>query len=248
MRRNHAEDRSPGPGSGAYELRLIGGFSVERDHRPVELSASSERLVAFLALNDRPTHRLGVAGSLWPDKCDARAGANLRSALWRLKQESPGLVDAMTSRIALCDDARVDYWQLLGWAGRVLSGVADDADLDDSAEKVTAVLLPHWYEDWVVLERERVRQRLLYALEATAALLTEQGRRAEAIDIGHRSIALDPLRETSHRVVIEAHLSAGNYAEAHRQYENYRMILSDELGIEPSPQLQQLVAPTFAHR
>lgn len=248
MGSNDAEHRSPAPWAGAYELRLIGGFSVERDHVPIELSANSERLIAFLALNDRPTHRIGVAGSLWPDKCDARASANLRSALWRLKQESPGLVSSMSSRIALCDDARVDYWQLLSWAGRILSGVADDVDLDDSAEKVTAVLLPHWYEDWVVLERERVRQRLLYALEAAAALLTEQGRHAEAIDIGHRSIALDPLRETSHRVVIEAHLSAGNYAEAHRQYDNYRTILADELGIDPSPQLQQLVAPTFALR
>src|SRR4051794_9113331 len=68
-------------------LHLLGGFDLHIDGRPQMLTAASQKLVAFVALrtaSHRGMCRSFVAGTLWPDVSDARAGANLRGAIWRL--------------------------------------------------------------------------------------------------------------------------------------------------------------------
>ena len=54
-------------------------------------------------------------------------------------------------------------------------------------------------------------------------------------------MAAEPLRESAHRMVISAHLAEGNCSEALRQYERFRALLADALGLEPSPQLTELI-------
>ena len=66
------------------ELDLIGGFALTIDGTVIEVADPARRLLAFLALHRKPVPRLFVAGSLWPDKTESRALANLRSALWTL--------------------------------------------------------------------------------------------------------------------------------------------------------------------
>src|SRR2546428_362006 len=80
-------------------------------------------------------------------------------------------------------------------------------------------------------------------LEALCVGCTEEGRAAAAIAAGLAAVAAEPLRESSHRVLVEAHLSEGNQAEALRQYLHYRDLLRDNLGVEPSPRITSLVAP-----
>src|SRR5207342_5288 len=49
-------------------------------------------------------------------------------------------------------------------------------------------------------------------------------------------IALSPFREAGYRRLMEAHVSAGNRAEALRVYEQCRQLLAEELGAYPSPE------------
>jgi DNA-binding SARP family transcriptional activator len=56
------------------------------------------------------------------------------------------------------------------------------------------------------------------------------------------AVACEPLRESTHRAVVRAHLAEGNPAEALRQYRSYRQLLNDELGLPPSRQFQELIA------
>jgi len=63
--------------------------------RRIAISRGSQRLLAFLALQERPVSRVHVAGVLWPELPDERAAANLRSALWRLRRSGAHLVDAV---------------------------------------------------------------------------------------------------------------------------------------------------------
>jgi DNA-binding SARP family transcriptional activator len=103
------------------------------------------------------------------------------------------------------------------------------------------VLLPDWYDDWVVIERERLRQLCLHALEQVSTDAREQGRYAQATEAGLGAVALEPLRESAHRVVIEAYLAEDNASEALRHYQLFERLLDSKLGLRPSPRLQELV-------
>jgi DNA-binding SARP family transcriptional activator len=104
-------------------------------------------------------------------------------------------------------------------------------------------LLPDWYDDWLLLERERLRQVRLHGLEALCVRLTHLGRYSQAIEAGLLAVEEEALRESSQRALIAAHVSEGNLAEAVRQYDRYAQLLQKELGIAPGAQIRALVAP-----
>jgi DNA-binding SARP family transcriptional activator len=104
-----------------------------------------------------------------------------------------------------------------------------------------ADLLPTWDDDWLLIERERIRQLRIHALDALSACLTAAGRYNDGVAAGLASVEAEPLRETAHRAVIMAHLAEGNCSEAIRQYETYRALLARELGLGPSPELAKLI-------
>lgn len=64
---------------------------------------------------------------------------------------------------------------------------------------------------------------------------------SEAFDAGMTSIAADPLRESAHRAVVRLHLAEGNVGAAVRQYELCRRLLDQQLGIEPTQLMDELV-------
>jgi DNA-binding SARP family transcriptional activator len=103
-------------------------------------------------------------------------------------------------------------------------------------------LLPDWYEDWLVDDREGVRQLRLHALERMTDELSLSGRHAEAIQAALAAVRLEPLRETAHAALIRAHLAEGNRSEALRQFARYQAILETELAVEPSESIRRLVS------
>lgn len=100
-------------------------------------------------------------------------------------------------------------------------------------------LLPDWYDDWLVIERERFRQARLHALEALCGALSSKRRYAKAIEVGLVAVASEPLRESAHRAVIRVHIAEGNISEALRQYEVCRDSLS-QAGLRPSGAIEAL--------
>ena len=167
------------------QLNLLGGFRLVVDDLPVVLPDGIQRVVAFVALQSAPVRRGFVAGSLWLDKGDARAAANLRSSLWRLHQNDIMLLGCDGGMIGLGDGVEVDVRSSIEVARAVIHGIAVPAvDPTSQIQLLERELLPDWYEDWVIVERERVRQLRLSALEALASMLIETGRAAQAIDVG----------------------------------------------------------------
>lgn len=224
--------------AGNVELSLLGGFSLRRSGHPVPIGASGERLIAVLALRGRPANRRTVAGTLWPDKLQERAAGNLRTVLWRLPG---GLVVGTTADLALAPDVRCDVADLTERARRLIDGIPSPGPADLEHELYSADLLPGWSEDWVAIERERIRQLRIHALDALSRRLADTGRYSKAISAGLAAVAAEPLRESAHRAVITAHLAEGNYGEALKHYEAFRKLLTAELGLEPSPQLADLI-------
>lgn len=225
-------------------VHLLGGFRVEHRETPVSLPPSAQRVIAFLALHEGPRWRDVVAGTLWPDAAEASAAASLRSALWRVRQLSPDLVHSDGSRLEITAEVDVDLRRMVTLA-RGLVG-ADPVGETLRWELLEAELLPGWYDDWVLLERERLNQLRLHALEALAERLAAAGRYGEAVDAGMLAVSGEELRESAHRVVILALLGEGNVASAIRHYRSYAVLLADRLGIEPSPALRGLIESVAA--
>ena len=225
----------------AYALSLFDGFElVEYGGSRITLPASAQRLLAFLAVHEGPHLRSYVAGMLWPDKSETRSHANLRSMVWRLRQPGIEVVDASEREIGLADGVVVDARQLVVLAQALFNGT--DPTLTYAARDLLAAreLLPGWYDEWVLVERERLRHLRQHALEVLCSRLVELGRIGEAVDVALSSVADDPLRESAQRVLIQAHLAEGNAAEALRQYETYRNLLRESLGVEPGPGVREL--------
>jgi len=221
-------------------LGLLGAFELVSDGVPVRLPLSAQRVVAFVALHERPLPRAHVAWSLWLDSPDDRAGANLRSALWRIQRVEPRLIEVSDRQLQLRDEVQVDLREAEAFARRELHGDTGGAGVEISA--LAGDLLPDWYEDWVLFERERFRQVRLRALDALCDRLTRAGRLNEAMEAALLSVAGDPLRESAQRALVRVHLSEGNAGEAVRTYRLYQRLLHEQLGIQPSERMQELVA------
>jgi DNA-binding SARP family transcriptional activator len=242
--RPHAASAAPWDAKnpkGDIVLATLNGFALRCDGFVIELPLGAQRLMAFLALHNRPLLRSFVAGSLWPDTTDQRAGANLRSALWRLNQSGYRLVSATSTHVRLNEAIIVDITETELLARAILAQPARCEQIETLESVLHGDFLPGWDDDWVLTERERFRQLRLHALEALCEQLTAAGRYGQAVQAGLAAVAGEPLRESAHRAVIKAYLAEGNRSEALRQYAVYRRLAHDELGVEPSAGLHALL-------
>jgi DNA-binding SARP family transcriptional activator len=223
------------------KLNLLRGFELSRAGRQLRLPMNAQRLVAFVALHERPSPRLFVAGSLWTDADEHRSNASLRSALWRVGLVASDLLTASKSHLSIAPSVTVDVREAVNTARKVLDA-SHPARLDEiDGGFLTADLLSGWYDDWIIVERERLRQLMLHALELLCLRLSCAGKHAQAIDAGIAAVEAEPLRESAHRALIQAHLGEGNFGEAARQYRACRELLKHDLNVEPSPLLRDLM-------
>jgi DNA-binding SARP family transcriptional activator len=222
-------------------LSLLNSFVLTCDGRQITLPRSAQRLIAFLALRERGQARLNVACALWLDTPEERAFANLRSALWRANHGGRTIVESFGGLLRLSPQISVDVSQERQAALRLIDQVPDDDPAELVVQLLDAELLADWYEDWVLVERERFRQLRLHALEAACESLTLQRRYAEALRVGLAAVAAEPLRESAHRAVILVHLAEENRVEALRQFELCRRLTEASLGGPPSRSLEELV-------
>jgi DNA-binding SARP family transcriptional activator len=226
----------------SVDLQLLNAFELRLDGEPVPLPQPAQRVLAYVALNDRPILRGTVAARLWLDGTEPHALGSLRSALWRLRRPGFALVDTSQGRLQLVPEVWVDVRDLMAWSRRQLDSAIVDDDADLGHVRYSGELLPDWYDDWVVLERERLREVHVRALEAYSDRLTTSGCFNRATEAALAAINDDPLRESAHRCLIRIYLAEGNEAKAIRCYRLFRTRVRDELGLGPSRQMEALVA------
>lgn len=240
------------PPAALVRIQVLGDFAVVHAGRPVPVRQCGQRVLAFLGLQAGPVPRSRLAGSLWPCRAAEQASANLRAALSRLPRPAGRpMTSSQDAAVALSEHVEVDLRLSDGRIRRLRTGDGapdttpepppDDAPAGESHHLLDRDVLPFWDDDWVLVERERFRQARLHALERLSARLLAAGRLDEALQAALAAVAGEPLRESAHRHVIEVHLCEGNPAEALRQYEIYRRLLREELGLGPSDRIRQLV-------
>lgn len=243
VRRQKPElDTARSPVERHLTVHLLGGPWITAHAGTQDVPDGSKRLLAFLALDRRALDRRYVSGTMWPDTDDERAAGCLRTGLWRLQRTGLELVAVTKASIRLSPSVQVDLGHVTDWADRVLANPAHHADLSPPAPVVPALnLLPGWFDEWVLVHRDRLRQRVLHALDAVARSLCEQGDFAGAIDAGVLAVEAEPLRESAQRALIGAHLAEGNLVEARRVFDRFSALLWRELRAVPSVDLYEAV-------
>ena len=242
LRKGAARVASSRADASAVRLTLLGGFAMTVDDMEVSLSHAVQRLLAFLALHRRSLDRVYVAGSLWGDTCEQRAHANLRATISRARIPDADLVRVSATHIAIGPAVDIDYHAAIGRARTLLEG-QDTARTPQETNQFALDLLPAWNEEWVQLERERLRQLRLHALEACCYRFIAVGDTARAIDFGLAAVASAPLRESAQRSLMSAHIAEGNHAEALSVLDAFRRQLWESCGLRPSTLMEELVAP-----
>jgi DNA-binding SARP family transcriptional activator len=220
----------------------MGGFALRLRGVQLEVPLAAQRVIAFLALQGRPVHRLVISGTLWIDSSEEHAGASLRTALWRLGQIAAGAVCSRGQTLALSETVATDIAHASSRASLLLERPEEHCERDLELLGISGDLLPDWYDDWVLIERERFRQLRLHALESLCRALSAAGAHAQAVHAGLMAVAVEPLRESSHRALMSAYLAEGNPSEALRHGGLYKHQLAEALGIDPSPRMEMLIA------
>ena len=227
----------------AIRVELLGSFAVRVDGVAVRLPAAAPRLVALAALHRAPVSRPRLAESLWPHLDRQGAIASLRSTLSRLRAATPQLIAPGAGEVTIAEGVSVDVWEREELVVQVIEGGDRGARSDAIIDQLIIELLPGWHDDWVMFERDRLREISMHAIEAQAAALADDRQFACAIAAVYEAIRLDPLRESAVRTLVEIHLAEGNRAQAVRCYLEFRHRLAAALGVDPSDEMQSLVAP-----
>jgi DNA-binding SARP family transcriptional activator/DNA-binding HxlR family transcriptional regulator len=225
------------------EMAMLDTFDLRLDGVSVELSPGSQRLLVFLALRDRAIARIALAGTMWPDVSEGRAGDSLRSAIARLEPPARAAIRSSSTGLRLDDTVAIDLHEAQALAQRLLhTGKTRDDDVSAaSIAELSRELLPDWYDDWVLAEAEDWRHLRMNALEALARQLLEAGMLGEAATAARAAVRIDPLRENPQATLIRVQLAMGNQAAAVDVLDSYRAILHAAVGLAPTKQLVDLV-------
>ena len=216
-------------------VRVVGGVGLTLDGEPLQPPAGrpARALLGWLATHPGRHARGRVAAALWPDFTDESARANLRTALSAVRDAlgvaapTALLTDRQTVGLAGAPEVVVDLSEFaalleLGRPAQALSALGSGevlADLD---------------LDWVILERDRVREQVNATLAELAAAAETRGDREEAIGWLRQRTERDPFDEAAHRDLMSALHRADDRAGAIVVYERLAERLRRELGLAPS--------------
>ncbi len=219
-------------------VQLLGGFRIL--WRGSQLDVRSARvacLLAYLVLHRAvPQSRAHLAALFWPDSTDAQARANLRKLVLELRRALPGAgrcLDLERASLAWREDApcAVDVAEF----ERAAREASSAASLERAVELYRGDLLPGSYDDWVLAERERLRQLHVVVLGRLVSALEARRSYPEAIGYARRLLDQDPLHEETYRLLMRLHATTGDRAGAVRIYHRCEAVLRRELDVAPSP-------------
>lgn len=228
-------------------IRLLGTFDARfGTGAPVVFATRKERaLLAYLAFRlGRPHSRDALSGLLWATRGDEQARGSLRRTLSDLRKALGDSADLTSEgdRVALAPDGiEVDVAAFERCAESSEAAALEQATALYQGELLAGFgLREEAFEDWLRLERERLRR---LALNATARLIAHHaGSNApeRAIDAAMRQLSIDPAHEPTHRALMSLYARLGRRSEAIRQYAACREVLARDLGIEPDSATEAL--------
>ena len=227
------------------EARLLGAFQIQSGKKSVSLtSRQAQSLFAFLVLNAGTSFRREkLAGQLWPESTEESARDYLRHALWRIRkalQEASSAAYLKSDDLTIAFDASADYWLDVAQI-REVSEQASAEELMEALSAYSGELLPGFYDEWVVLERQHLQGTYERKVERLLESLQEAGRWDEVLEWGEKWIALGQRPEAAYRCLMSAHAAKGDLSKVVAAYERCAKSMRD-FGVEPSEPTRLLFA------
>ena len=221
----------------------------------IEASKDQELLSYLLIHRDRPHSREALASLLWGDTSTEKSKKYLRQALWHL-HAALNSDSENTSDVLMVDHD----WLSLNPCSNLWTDVADferafsaaegvpgrqlDAEtargLKDAVTLYNDDLLPGYYQDWILFERERLQNMYLLMLDKLIVYLQFRGEYEVAQGYGAIILRYDPARERTHRQLMHLYSLAGDRTSALRQFERCAQSLKQELGVKPERKTVEL--------
>jgi predicted ATPase/DNA-binding SARP family transcriptional activator len=245
------------PAALRLEVLVSGGPRASLGGQPLAgfRTRKAQALFVYLALAGRPQPREHLAGLLWGGVPDSFARASLRQSLANLRHllgvhlETTPAAAALRPEGVWIDAAALQA--LLGEASPGVAGEASDGIDLDRLRAATALYEGDFlagfevpdaptFDEWVAVERERLRRLAVEGLRRLAAAHGARGEPDGAIAALRRALTLEPWHEEMHRQVMAVLAGAGRRSEALAQYAAYRRLLADELGVEPDTETTAL--------
>ena len=229
---------------GRLEIRLFGHLELVFDGAPWRFSAPPRAagLLAYLVMHSGESiSRAALATQTWPDDAEDEARGKLRRHLHRILRALPPTdrpwldVTASTVRCDIRPDLWIDVAQF-----EEMSAVA--ARASEAVELYRGDFLDAHYDEWILMERERLRSRFL-ELCYDAARSARRNREFDAtIRYAERMLSVDEWREDALRLMMTARYESGDRSGALASYERFATRLRSEMGVEPMPETLALRA------
>ncbi|MGD9092611.1 MAG: AAA family ATPase, partial [Anaerolineales bacterium] len=230
----------------SLEIFLLGQFKLSADDRRIELSSRpAQSLLAYLTLNAGVTHRREkLATLIWPEVSEANARRYLRQALWRIhKSLESGSLNwenyLQTSDLSVTFDEQSDYWL----DAEHLLAIPQSGSVGVIIEAVglyRGELLPGFYEEWIVIERDRLRAAYHQKMNLLLDCLTQAERWEEALKWAEDWIRLGHSPESAFRALMNVYAGLGDQTMISDTYQRCVEALDRELSLQPSPGTQSL--------
>jgi DNA-binding SARP family transcriptional activator/predicted ATPase len=238
-------------------ITLLGSPVVTLDGKPVTgfVSNKAQALVYYLAATGQSHGREMLAGLLWSDVPNSSAKKNLRDVLSNLRKLLAPFLNITRQTVSLDETAGI-FIDCQAFTATLLnkelarSSALTDTDaslLRDVTDLYRSDFLAGFYadeaplfEEWMLGEREHLRQLALQALTLVAGYYIQHGQYTPAIEYTMRLLAMDPWREEAHRQLMLLLAQSGQRSAALAQYEKCRRILDEELGVEPAAETTAL--------
>lgn len=238
----------------ALRIDMLGRFQITYRGRTVTTinTARLQSLLAYLVLNGRAGQsREHLSFLFWPDSSESQARTNLRQLLHHLRSGLPDCdtyLEIGTRSLRWRTDT--DFSSDVAEFDHAVSVCAEETGsnnpdafrerLESAARLYGGDLLPGFYEEWVLAERQMLRQRYLGLLARLIAHLEKGRQYRAAISCGERLLSCDPLSEASYQMLIRLHVLNGDRAGALRAYHKCVDVLRSELNAEPGISTRRL--------
>jgi WD40 repeat protein/DNA-binding SARP family transcriptional activator/energy-coupling factor transporter ATP-binding protein EcfA2 len=250
------EDRCSKAMGGRLEFRILGPLVVRVDGTPVPIGGPKQRaLLALLLLSaNRVVSRDRLIGELFAEQSVNSADHALRNQVSRLRKvlspaavDAPRLVARAPGYLLRVEPGELDLenFERLVADGRELLAAGDPTRAATTLRAAELLweglpLADLEFEPFARIEIERLEELRLAAVEERIDAELALGRQLALVGEVEALSAEHPYRERFRAQLMLALYRAGRQAEGLEVYRRTRALLSDELGLEPSVELQEL--------
>jgi DNA-binding SARP family transcriptional activator len=230
----------------------------------------AQEMLGYLLLHrDRPHRREALTHLMWPASTAPQAMKSFRNTLWQIRaaldadnpategdpssdrsrpRSGQGLLLVDLEWVGIRPEAR--FWLDVEEFERVFESVhsVPGRKLQDHAAETVGKaldlyrgdLLEGCYQEWCILERERLQQMYLTLIEKLMAYCEVHAKYQAGLEYGIRALRCEVAHERIHRRLMRLHYLAGDRIASFRQYERCVAVLRHELDVDPSPRTRVL--------